>query len=174
MNPNREEGMVFPRSSVYPAPEMGVRALVSEPEPTSRGAAVVMTIFCTTCGAAKDHAERPLPASQRYQSARIRRVHAAARTLGVGFAILSGKYGLLKPDDGIPDYDHLLQPAEVSAHAARVARQLREMNVEKVIFFTGSLAADRNLQPYLDCMASAAETAGVEVALVEIPADDEE
>lgn len=125
--------------------------------------------FATYCSAAKDSRAELLPAIERYQSVRIRQVLAAATAIGVDFLILSGKFGLLRPTDPTPCYDHLLSPAEVAEHALEVAGQLRALGVGQLIFFTQPLARDPKLAPYLDGLRAACHGAGVELVLVELP-----
>jgi hypothetical protein len=125
-----------------------------------------MTVFCTYCSRDKDHSERELPAIQRYQSRRITSVYCAAKSLGLGFLILSGKYGILKPCDSIPDYDHLLQPSEVSEHSNLVADQLETLGVKDLVFFTKSAS---DVKPYCECIKLASEKAGIELKYIYLP-----
>jgi len=131
-----------------------------------------MTVFCTTCSAEKDRSEGELPAIQRYQSPRIESVYAAARSLGLEFLILSGKYGILKPSDPIPYYDHLLQSSEVSEHSKKVADQLEALGVKDLVFFTRPSSDDENVKPYRDCIRIASQKAGIELKFVDLPAND--
>jgi hypothetical protein len=61
-----------------------------------------MNAFCTYCSASKSQAPGNIPAIQRYQSRRIRKVCQAATTLGLKFYILSGEFGLISPQQPIP------------------------------------------------------------------------
>jgi hypothetical protein len=122
-----------------------------------------MTVFCTDCSAEKDHSEGEMPAIQRYQSTRIKSVYSAAKSLGLGFLILSGKYGILEPHDPIPYYDHLLQASEVSEHANLVAGQLETLGVKDLIFFSRPAPV---VEPYRDCIKFASEKAEVELKYV--------
>ena len=131
-----------------------------------------MTVFCTYCSAKKDRSQGELPAIQRYRSLRIKSVYIAAMSLGLKFLILSGKYGILKPGDPIPYYDHLLQSSEVSEHSKKVADQLEARGVKDLIFFGGSLSDDENLKPYFDCIKIASQKAGIELKFVEIAIND--
>jgi hypothetical protein len=89
----------------------------------------------TYCSRDKDHSSVPLPALKRYKSARIRRIKQAADSQGAQFYILSGEFGLLKPSDPIPYYDHLLAPPEIDQLAAKIAGQLVTEHLTKVTFF---------------------------------------
>jgi len=130
-------------------------------------------LFCTYCSAEKDHTVGLLTANQRYRSRRIREVAAAADDAGAQFAILSGKFGLLRPDDPIPDYDHLLQATEVAELATRVATQLREFGVIQVIFHTRPLTQDTKTGPYRHCIEMAAALAELPVSFVEYSVPDD-
>jgi len=128
-----------------------------------------MTVFCTYCSAEKDRSERELPAIQRYRSPRIKSVYAAAKSLGLEFLILSGKYGILEPSDPIPHYDHLLQSLEVSEHSKIVADQLEVLGVKDLIFFTRPDSVDENVKPYCECIKLASQKAGIELKYVYLP-----
>ncbi|MGH7600908.1 MAG: hypothetical protein ACREOI_31505, partial [bacterium] len=78
-----------------------------------------MTAFCTYCSALKSQAPGNIPAMQRYQSLRIRKVCQAAMELGLEFYILSGEFGLIPSQQPIPFYDHLLRPEEVPVMVER-------------------------------------------------------
>ena len=45
------------------------------------------------------------------------------------FMIFSGKYGLIGPDQTIPDYNHLLMPKEIETHSSFVAKQIKEKKI---------------------------------------------
>jgi len=128
-----------------------------------------MTYFCTHCVAEKDLSPGDLPAIQRYRSRRLQSVFNAAESVGLGFLILSGLYGILEANDPIPYYDHLLLPSEVSEHSVLVRGQLDSLGVRDIIFFSGTLSEDENLQSYLDCLRNACGEAGIELKFVELP-----
>lgn len=128
-----------------------------------------MACFATYCSAAKDPRTDLLPALERYRSTRIRQVFSAALAVGADFLIFSGKFGLLRPGDPIPFYDHLLAPAEVADHARKLEEQLRSGGFGQLVFFTQPIARDPSLGPYLDCLRAACRGAGVELVLVELP-----
>ena len=131
-----------------------------------------MTVFCTPCSAEKDPSPGDLPAIQRYRSHRIESVYIAAVSLGLKFLILSGEYGILEPSDPIPYYDHLLESSEVPEHSKRVADQLEALGVKDLIFFAGSFSDDENVKPYLDCIESASQEAGIALKFVYLPTND--
>jgi hypothetical protein len=127
-----------------------------------------MTIFCTYCSADKNQVGELLPAIERYQSQRIQAVYSASLCVGVGFLILSGKFGLLKPCQPIPYYDHLLQPGEVSSHSAKVAAQIHESGIQNIIYFTRPVASSKALQPYLHCIQAACDQATILLTVVKL------
>jgi hypothetical protein len=126
-----------------------------------------MKVFATYCSADKSRAEDPLPAIERYHSGRIRSLYNAALSLGAGFVILSGEFGLLDPYERIPYYDKRLGPEEVASHADTVERQLRAMGIDEAVFFARSVADDPHIQPYIDCITLACERAGVPIVIIE-------
>jgi len=75
---------------------------------------------------------------------------------------------MLKPNDPIPYYAHLLIAAEVQDHAKKVASQLETLGVKDLIFFTRPLEEDENLKPYHDCIKIASQKAGAELKFVEL------
>ena len=127
-----------------------------------------MTIFCTYCSAEKGTTEELLPALRRYHSKRIQRIHKAARNAGCGFYILSGEYGLLKPDEKIPYYDHLLVDDEVEAQAFRLTEQIKQYDITQIVFFTLSISKDEKLAPYHAALHLACAFASITLSFVEI------
>jgi hypothetical protein len=113
------------------------------------------TVFCTYCSRQKDPAPHPIPALERYQSERIRKVHRAAGALGLKFYILSGEFGLLAPEHLIPWYNHLLQPEEVAGLAVRVAAQIAAEEIGGIVHFTHRLQAEPQVIPYHDTLLAA-------------------
>ncbi len=129
-----------------------------------------MTIlYVTYCAAAKDPTPGPLAAARRYRSTRIDAVGAWAVRRGAAFRILSGKYGLLAPDEPIPDYDHLLTADQVAAHIQHVAGQLRGLGPSDVVFYTRRADADPGAMPYRRCCVEACGLVGVACKVIEVP-----
>ena len=124
--------------------------------------------FCTYCSALKSETAGAIPAIQRYQSSRIERTYEAANLLGVGFYILSGEYGLLRPSEPIPWYDHLLLSDEVSSLVPIVVSQMRDFQIQHLLFMTRCVAQFSELVPYHDTVRAASEQAGVALCVVEI------
>lgn len=127
-----------------------------------------MTSFCTYCSATKSPESAEIPAIRRYQSSRIGRVYDASRTLGFRFRVLSGEYGLVAPEQGIPYYDHLLTLEEVPALAELVARQIREAGITAFVYFTKPLATNPKVAPYHDALVTACRLTSASVCVVEL------
>ena len=131
-----------------------------------------MTCFSTYCSAKKRETENVLPAIDRYLSKRIDAVHVAAEALGLPFAILSGQYGLLSPDDPILYYDHLLVADEVSEHARLVAEQLSAKGVDDLVFFTVRVTEDPAVAAYIDCVRLATQMVHADLKIIHVSAQD--
>lgn len=127
-----------------------------------------MTVFLTYCSAEKRFGDSLLPAIERYRSDRINRVYAAALATGVGFFILSGEFGLLKPNELIPYYDHLLVADEVETHRFKIAEQIKQYSITQIIFFTLPVAVDHTLAAYHECLRLACQTTSTHLSFVEI------
>ena len=82
--------------------------------------------------------------------------------------ILSGEFGLVKPNQLIPDYDPRLRSNGVAAHVETVAAQLAELEVRHVVFFARSEKTDENIGPYLKCINAACDKVGLPITTVEV------
>ena len=133
-----------------------------------------MITFCTYCSRDKDPTRDELPAVDRYRSSRIQKVRQAAELLSSGFLIFSGRYGLLPPGQPIENYDYLLQPEDVDRLSGKVAGQLTEWKVKRLLFCTLGVDADPQLPPYHDCITQACKGAGVELIMLQLPEDYDE
>ncbi|MFQ5747645.1 MAG: hypothetical protein ACE5HF_10570, partial [Gemmatimonadota bacterium] len=90
---------------------------------------------CTPCCKRKRRDPGSMPAARRYLSRRIRFVSRESRRLSVPFLILSGRFGLLDPDEGIPWYDERLTEGKVGALVPIVAGQLAARHVTAIAFY---------------------------------------
>ena len=104
-------------------------------------------IFITTCCKEKDTRPGLLPAIQRYRSDRITWAYAESQRLGLDLLILSGQFGLLRPEDPIPWYDHALQMEEIDALVPPVADELASLAMSEVFFIARS-ASTPGWAPY--------------------------
>lgn len=102
-----------------------------------------------------------MPAIERYDSRRIQAVYDRAERETAGFLILSGEFGLLKPSDPVPEYDHLLQISEVNDLIHLVTRQLETYAIRELVYFTANLQSNREVQPYYDTISTACAKAAV-------------
>jgi hypothetical protein len=126
-----------------------------------------MKILSTYCSAEKRTVVGNVPAVSRYISKRIDWVAEQAEKEDRPFFILSGKYGIIPATHPIPYYDHLLTEEEVSAHAQKVASQIKEHGITHITFYTRSLQQDPNVAPYINCITQAAELAKVDLVVEE-------
>lgn len=114
-----------------------------------------MTVFCTYCSKLKSHESGEIAAIQRYKSERIERVYQAACGLNLRFVILSGHFGLVRPEQRIPDYDHLLKCEEVPSLTRVVISQIHEYEIDGFVYFTKPLVSNPDLLPYHATLAAA-------------------
>jgi len=103
--------------------------------------------LCTIC--CKDKRGDPglLPAIERYRSERIAFVHQESQRLGKPMLILSGKYGLLRPEDPIPWYDQKLEMDAIPELVPVIGKQLKEQGVTRLKFYCHP-KTDKNWYPY--------------------------
>ncbi|MBC8423054.1 hypothetical protein H8E07_02930 [bacterium] len=120
-----------------------------------------MIAHCTYCSRDKRDDPGELPAIERYLDRRIRDVATRAEAAGELFLILSGEYGLLRADDPIPWYDHLLVADEVADLASIVEDQLRTLGVTELVYYSVDLGVDPLVGPYRRVIAQACDGAGV-------------
>lgn len=132
-----------------------------------------MRVFCTYCSKSKNHEPGDIPAICRYESRRIERVYQAACSLGLRFFILSGKFGLVRPEHCIPYYDHALNREEVPAMAELVGSQIKEYAISGFVYFTRPLAGDDKIVPYHDVLVSACRSSSRGLYCVELEASYE-
>ena len=127
-----------------------------------------MKAYCTYCSADKNYSDQPLSAISLYKSKRITEVSENAEKADIKFVILSGKYGIVDADEKIDYYDHLLIASEVEEHSELMATQLKEKNISHVVFFMQSVAIDKNIKAYADCILKASEKIGITIEFIEV------
>ena len=127
--------------------------------------------YCTYCSHLKDEDPAPLRAIDRYQSQRIQHVYQQSIENQVRFFILSGKFGLIRPDTEILSYDHLLSADEVDAMITKAQTQLKPQNIKTLFYFTASPQDQPAVQAYLDVMVAACSAEKIEcrVTLLDAP-----
>jgi hypothetical protein len=119
--------------------------------------------FCTICCKDKRTDPDPLPAIDRYLSERIAFVSGESFRLGKPMLILSGKYGLLRPEDPIPWYDQKLVMEGVPEIVPIITAQLREKEVTWVHFYCHP-KTDLNWYPYHVALEQACFEQNVEIS----------
>ena len=128
-----------------------------------------MEYLITTCCADKSQDPALLPAIERYRSERIATVRAESEARTIPMLILSGRYGLLAPEDPIHWYDYALPASAVDALATRIAAQLEARGATRVEFH-GEPPEVSGWAPYYDALRSACLDAGVDLELRLLPA----
>jgi hypothetical protein len=131
-----------------------------------------MIAYATYCSAQKNYSKKPVPAIELYDSDRISKVFELAKIQNVKFVILSGKHGLLEPNQEINYYDHLLIQSEVETHANVIATQITSKYIREIVFFTNSVESEPNLLPYIACIDSACEKAKIQLRILVAPKKD--
>lgn len=124
-----------------------------------------MIVHVTPCCREKEDSPGLMPAIDRYRSPRIRAVCDTARVADSPFRILSGRFGLLAPEERIPYYDQRLLPADVPAMAKRVAGQLLALGVTEVVFVSPGPEADPGVMPYREAIEIACRLAALTLRL---------
>ncbi len=115
-----------------------------------------MKCLCTTCCKRKRRDAQPLPARKRYLSRRIRFVLQESRRLKTPLLILSGKYGLLTPEQKIPWYDRALLANEVESLSRKLVQQLSRREVSSVVFYARPRKT-AGWQPYYAALETACD-----------------
>ncbi|MGB1050899.1 MAG: DUF6884 domain-containing protein [Chitinophagales bacterium] len=126
-----------------------------------------MKIHATYCSAEKSSTPREIPAIERYTSRRIQWVNQRAQRHGEAFFILSGKYGLIKAEEEIDNYDYLLTSDALNEHTQLLSRQLSNLGIQRVTFFTRPVRIDPNISPYLKSIEKACRLSQVSLEIVE-------
>ncbi len=121
-----------------------------------------MEILCTIC--CKDKRTDPglVPAIDRYRSGRIAFVNRESRVQGKPMFILSGKFGLLRPEDPIPWYDLKLEINAVPGLVPVIEGQLKEMKVTRITFYSHP-KSDANWYPYHAALEQACQKRDISI-----------
>ena len=119
-----------------------------------------MTLHITYCSKEKDRTRKDLPSIQRYDSERIDKIKAYADQRNEKFAILSGKYGLIEPEEEIPFYDELLREKDIPHLVTGMKNFLESRNIEKVVYHTKEVENER--RPYFKLLKNACDTLDLE------------
>ncbi|HEV2375299.1 MAG TPA: hypothetical protein VGS19_24465 [Streptosporangiaceae bacterium] len=119
-----------------------------------------MDVLITTCSQEKRLDADLLPAAQRYLSGRISTVVTRGRALGKKVFILSGKYGLVTPDEEIEWYDRPLTAEDEPAIIELVTRRLAAENIDQVTFYAEPVDTP-GWRPYYNVMADSCANLGI-------------
>lgn len=127
-----------------------------------------MKIYCTTCCKEKTETPELCPAIDRYISPRINAVYQQSKTEKVPFRILSGEYGLLKPEDPIPWYDKKLEFEMIPLLLPIVSKQIKSQQIESILFFAKDATKLPEWLPYYKILelACAACAVNLKVELI--------
>lgn len=129
-----------------------------------------MTHFLiTTCCKEKDPSPGRIPAVQRYIDPRISWVYRESQQQNLSMLILSGKFGLVKPEDEIGWYDHALLSEEVSELVPILIDRLTALKVSQISFYAQS-KDDPGWAPYHTAMEQACQK--MKIRLEWIPWED--
>jgi dipeptidyl aminopeptidase/acylaminoacyl peptidase len=100
------------------------------------------------------------PAIEGFSCLPVQDVYHWARRDRAEFRIFSAAAGLLQAGELIPQAEHALQAEEVSEMAARLAQQIQEQGLKKLVVYTGDLMKQAWAQIILGCLQVAAGIAG--------------
>ena len=114
-----------------------------------------MKLHITYCSKNKREDEGKLPAIQRYNSERIKRIKQLADSKREDFAILSGKHGLITAKTQLTYYDKLLQKEDVKILLPKVRKFLRNKKPAKIIYHTKEVKNER--KPYFNLIETASK-----------------
>lgn len=120
-----------------------------------------MTLHITYCSKDKDRTRKDIPAVERYDSERIKDVKALADERDEDFVILSGKYGLIGPQEEIPFYDELMRERNIPQLITGVKNYLESRNIEQVTYHTKAVKNER--KPYYKLIKNACDALDVEL-----------
>lgn len=122
-----------------------------------------MIYYCTYCSKDKKKIEGKIKSLDLYISDRIKFVKKTADDDNAGFLIMSGKYGLLKPETEIEYYDKLLKPEDLEIYIVKLKKQLLELNAETIIFYHKNPEEDKNITTYINAIKSVADDCSVKI-----------
>ena len=121
--------------------------------------------YATYCSKEKSSDSELCPAIERYKSERIQNVAKRAKKAEVELYILSGKFGLIRASQSIPDYDHLLVNDEVPDLVRMVKAQLSFYQLSRIVFYTYSTEQDPKVAAYQECIKQACKVVEVELVI---------
>ena len=123
--------------------------------------------ICTTCCKDKRTDEQPLPAIQRYRSARIDAIATLSKQLGKPLVILSGKYGLVDADQNIPWYDEILTTESLPHLMPIVCQQLVDLQISQLSFHAVAKEVP-GMGPYHEVLEQACARQGIPLLVTSV------
>ncbi|OGC48748.1 hypothetical protein A2W32_01185 [candidate division WWE3 bacterium RBG_16_37_10] len=114
-----------------------------------------MKYLITTCCKEKRTDKKILPAIDRYLDPRIKHVLNISKVSNSGFVILSGKYGILEPEEQIPYYDKILTEEEVDEMVKKVTIQLKKLDISELIVYGLDKNTFHSWRPYYSVLEKA-------------------
>ncbi|MGB1204309.1 MAG: DUF6884 domain-containing protein [Chitinophagales bacterium] len=114
-----------------------------------------MKIYCTTCCKEKINTTEKVAAIDLYISGRINAIYKWSKKDKIAFRILSGKYGLLRPETKIEWYDKRLKMEDMPQIVPIIAEHLSETKIDEVVFFAKELNDFPDWKPYYKAIEKA-------------------
>ena len=127
-----------------------------------------MKIYCTVCSRKKLETDQSVEAVNLYLSENIRNVYEKSMREGIEFRILSGKFGLLRPDEKIRRYDYLLKDDAVNELKEKIKNQMKSQEIDDITFFAENREEHPNWIPYYNSIIRACNELEIKLKLVEI------
>ena len=112
------------------------------------------TYYVTYCSKKKEKEGRTI-AIRRYKSERIQWVYNKSIAKGVKFAILSGKFGLVKPEKIIPYYNYRMQEKDVKDIIDKNIEFISDNKISKIVYFTENPVCQPDLRHYFKSLHEA-------------------
>ena len=97
-----------------------------------------MKVYCTYCSENKSKKMGKIPSIERYNSSRINLIYEKSKKDKVPFVILSGKFGLLSPEEEIEWYDQKLNLSQSEELSEIVKNQIEKQKIKHFVFFLKS------------------------------------
>lgn len=127
---------------------------------------ILFVTYCT--GKKRTYPERYAPAINRYDSLRIERIYEMSLEKGADFAILSGKYGLIRAHTMIPWYDKKLEAKDIDKVAELVKNFLKREKIKEVAYYEEE-TSNEDLTLYKKCIKKPCDELNIKFKEYEIP-----
>lgn len=121
----------------------------------------VIIVYCTICSKNKCVELKKIPAIERYQSERIRKIYERSISDRAGFRIFSGKFGLLKPGKKIFWYNEKLIQENTNKMVRLLSQQIRKGKIDELVFFARNIKNNHSWRPYIFSLKKASNQAGI-------------